>query len=766
MKFLRTHVLVAVIALGGIFRLGSIFDAHNLRDLWSVFNPKYQRLSPMQGALCYSTKFLERFYPWGPTQWPTHCFFRDLFNALPEGTVRLSQLPSNWVRGLDGELVGRIVVWLEKGAAESEGALLSEEWYTKYKATGQKSKVKHVEGVRRLALIRQSYEFDPLVTCALLTSVLYLKDEVEGVHSKQKMIDYIRVLRDGLGSEPFVQPLTDEMLDNMVLSHYSDADLAMGGVSVESIMVSGLLKIGKDVFSPHIIQRSYEFNGQALRPNCAETALMDFFCILFFDPSTKTFTFNSLPAQIQGSLNERLRSFFTKNNNADGVNKQGVQQEWMNAVSGIDGLKSDAYVTGTPEMGRYEVESNVANLLVFVNYLLGTSAADWDQLGTLLSTSELTVTCQVKKINEGESIIVISHSKCGLIELHVENNRHTFISYPIRDENIVSHAFQAPVLPQNNNHSFYIHGLEDRNNGLRVLEDMFEYFRTKVVSLEGIIHMCDIAFALIKNGYLGDDSYFYQKIFELVVRNGPEDQELFIHLMDAVFESKKISPFVLLDSMHTLYKNPDLYKTFSTMIVNKLPKDMLKKREDGSSLFCDYMKNRKYRVALLLANVGSDMSCDANREAAIFMLDKFIAVSVDDLMGLLSLDCVDKNAVEFTGRSLWYAFCSNIMHWYAYPQVAEYMLDATAKGIITTMNEIETRQNKTALDVLIKEKKELFISVYLKYITEAQAKLINNYIDDLMIKMKALGAKTAQELGRDRRRNTDDELIMFRENGV
>ncbi len=743
MNLLRTYVLGMVAAISGVFQINaSTFDARKLKDLWSIFKSDYQNISPIQGALCCSTKFLDNFYKWGPVEWPTHALLNDLFHPLSEGTVRLSQLASNGALSLNGELVGRIVVMLKRGASEEESDTLVADW-----RKSSKGKLRIVDGKRKLALIKQSYEYDPIVTLALLTSVLYLQSTAEGGNPKKKMIDYVRALWEGLSDEPFVQPITEDYLESMQDSCYTDEELFRGAVSEESVKIGvSLLKIGKRALSPKIIQRSYGFNGQKSRPNCAETALMDFFCILFFDPSTKTFTFNNLPVHIQESLNDRLRTFFIRNNDAHKVNDTAVQREWMDAVSGIDGFKSDAYVTGTIEKGRYEVESDVENLFAFINYLLGTRAADWIELGNLLSTDENQIMCKIQKTDDNNSIIIINSGKSGLIEIHVVNNCHTYLLYKIRDVDSVK--LQIQLFNENNNHNFYTNRLEDCNDGLRALEEMFEYYRDEFPSFEGVIRTCDIVFALIKKGYFGNDSYFYEKTLELVMQNSLEDQELFTHFTNAVFESGKVAPLVLINSVRKFYKNFELRKKFYKIIIKQLPKDLLKKREDGGSLFVDYMKKYDYEIALLLTKEGADISGYNNDQtAALFIVGQIVLLPVDDAIGLLSFDCVDKNAIDDIGRSIWHCFCLNIVNWHEQPQLGEYMLEATAQGVITTINSVETRKNQTPLDFLIVRKEEQKMFMSLGYITKEQAAEIDSYIDDFILKMRKLGAKTAQELG-------------------
>ncbi len=744
MKLFQKKIIAIMVILSGVLRLGAAFDPHNLKDLWSAFKSDYHMLSPVQGALCYSTKFLNRFYVWGPEEWPTCKLVRSLFHVLPEGTIRLGQQKSNWVKGLDGELVGHIITWLCNGAKYDQKQVLQNEWYEKYTKAieGMHQKIKKRNGAEILELMKESFAFDPKVTIALLMSVLYLRDDVQEMYQKKKMIDYLRALQEGLGDAPFVKPLTEDVLGQMLHSRYTSEELVACG-SLESMLIAHILNIKQTIFSPKIIQRSYSFNGQGATPNCTETALMDFFCILFFDPVTKKFTFDTLPVNVQASLSDRLRTFFIKNNDSSLSNNSGVQQEWMNTVSGIEGFKSDAYVKGTVEKGRYEIEPDADNLLAFINYLLGTSTDSWDELGPLLTTNENIISCHVAKTGNS-SVIKIKSSKYGLLRLHVEKNAHAYLIYLMRDES-VDHDVQECILFLENNHSFYVKQLEDRNKGLELLEEMFKYFRIKVINFEGMMRTYDSAFSLIKKGYFGDDPHFYKKIFELVMQNNSEDLELFTYLIDAFVESKKISLVKLFEIINDYYQRFDFYQQPCSLFIQRFSKDMLGKREDGSFLFSDCIKKHQYRLALLLVKIGVDMShIDEIPLNFLFSCN----IPIDEIIDFLTLDCVDKNQLDFCNQGLWHVFCQNFRHWYKYQQFEKYMLDATEKGIITTINIVAQRPiHGTPLDFLIAEKEAIVMSVYPKKITDSEVKPIVDAFDDLITKMRGLGAKTAQELG-------------------
>jgi hypothetical protein len=136
-----------------------------------------------------------------------------------------------------------------------------------------------------------------------------------------------------------------------------------------------------------VFQSSYGFKGSISRPNCFEAAFHDFLNLLFYNPESRTFDLNLLPASV--TPRQCLRQFYEDQHyEQHNVNSSLVGQAFMNMVSGLNFIE---YF----QQKNYEVYPTVDNFIRLANNLLGIEAKNLDQLAKALSDdfSKVTIDC-------------------------------------------------------------------------------------------------------------------------------------------------------------------------------------------------------------------------------------------------------------------------------------------------------------------------------------------------------------------------------------
>ncbi len=427
-----------------------IFDYHEFKGLFSIFNEKNTILSPVEGAYLCETQQLEDFYNTeDPNQkkLPEYALMHEFFNVLEIGGIRenfrIGQKAQNWAKGLNGSLVGEIVGHLQKSTLEENKKKLAMRWKTQCLALNSTVKLTIANCYKMLDLIQASYNDDKLFTVGILTAVLYLKQSIK----KQEMIDYLIILQSILGNSIFTEPLTTKIESDLLTQTYSDSELLASaninsekaffdsyfqgskGEELEKIIAIGHVGMSEKIYPAKVLLGTYGFKGQAPEPNCADGALNDLLNILCYDTSTNKFNINLLPKGVQESLNEALKKFYATCYDPQKAATHEYQQAFFNIVSNIHGVK---YYKGK----NYAIEPSVQNMLDVVNFLLGTHAATWEALGTLLSTSQRKITCVIIIATDKISKVVITihhnNSTDDVIVLNIQKE-HASLDYAMRE---------------------------------------------------------------------------------------------------------------------------------------------------------------------------------------------------------------------------------------------------------------------------------------------------------------------------------------------
>ncbi len=732
MKLFYKNMLVVIGLLLGIHQVNGVFDPLYLRDLQSCFKSETENLSPVNGALLVESNFLKNFYTWGPDEWPTYRLARSLFHVLREGTIRLGQQKSNWVKGLDGELVGHIVGWLENGAKDDQKQVLQNEWYEKYKNAserlGHHQKINKNVGIENLKLIRESFYFNPEVTVSILTAVLYLKEDEIGVPSKKKMVDYLVALKSWLSDEIFIEPLTEQKEEDLLRSCYV-VDELIDGDSLEINAIKSIVKVNSGICSPKIVQGNYRFNGQEARPNCVETAMLDVLCILLFDPHSKKFKLDSLSPEIQASMHERLRNFFIKNSDPSAINAPKVQQEWMDTVSNIADLGLHTYVSGSFSSGYYEMDSDIAIFLNMLNYLFGITAGTWQELCERLSTQNNHLMCDLQDDVQNKcKIVELQSSKFGLVKIYFEEG-HVHMAYEERD---LERNVCKPLFCQENVHMFYAFDILDVNVGLQAL---FGLGQNSEISYE-LLREC--ALALIRKKYCQNDGNLNNVMFSFLY-SLPGQDDLLEHLVPAIASLNDSFIFYCLIRFFEEY-DATTFNAMMEQLVNLLPERSRGFDKNNTCLFNWLVGDVSYFYgAFLLGERGCDISHAVvlPRRVIRWACKHASERSVKASCFLLFLDNCNNNDINDRGRSVWHDFCDAVTpdtKFLFQVEIADILFELVEQNKCTVINSLTFSDKKSPLDILL-EKRESFCTAFMEGQYEA-----------LVEKMRAHGAKTAQEL--------------------
>ncbi len=787
MKNLWSRVVLFVLMLTNQFQVGGIYDPYSFKGLLTIFNKENEDLSPVIGAFACSSELLRNIYLWGPDEWKTSILVKQLFHIVIIGDVAedllLDQKWSNPVIGFDGELVGNIVSWLKSGKSEQQKKEIVENIVTKHqnaiqKVGGQSGNVVSEKKAKDyLNVIAMSYDFDAQVTLMMLTAVLYLKFDIK----KQEMINYLVALQAGMGDGVFTSLLTREKQEELVALEYSDQELNTGSFEKEKAMVRDInSKNFSSNVSPQVLQGRYGFNNHRAVANCAETALNDLLNIIAYNDVEKKFTVTMLPEAVQSSLSPRFRAFYEKYNDPKKVNIPEVQQAFMNMVSGIDGIE---YVDGK----NYEIEPTIENLLKVVNYLLGINAGTWQELGSLLSTSQREISCEV---DEGNFTITFLFNEIESVVLRIEHRQHAYLEYLVRKDNEsndklseVKQLLQKSWYDNKNNHWFFLHNMQNKNVMLGCIKEVFkgEFSLGK-----------DIIVKLFHKNYFPVDDYFYCSIFTYIIYPGSEYILMDRRLIDKNSLSEdyiadKLIPIVAASNnlyaqaklvkyahLHVLAKKcmgmRGPFESFSKDIIDRLPPDSLQKNEMGITLFGLMMNEKLYNEALHVAKKGGNVFVEPRSMHDFILFDECITRVKDiDRNGsniirnrnnanivrmclnvfLFCLDSINKNVVDEDGKSFWMIFIEKIVLNKcfiirdAYDSVVKFLLDLTQKNVLT-INIID-KEGKTVLDLLI-DKRDQSIKLNEQ---EEPCVVTVSMMNELIESMRSVGAKTAAELDQE-----------------
>ncbi len=503
MKILKKYGLVFVFVLASPSAVYGLFDCKQYKGLLTVFNEENKELSPVYGALAYASDFLENIYNWAPDQWPTYVLAHQLFNIRIDKTIgqvieafHVSGAMSNPVKSFDGALIGEIIVWLKKGQPSDKVEKIIYTMQKKHKAffISQKKSGKQITGAKAkeyLKVIAKSYCFDSKVTLMMLTSVLYLKQNIK----KQEMIDYLQALRNGLGDDIFAEPLTGDEEARILDQAYTSEELEISDTE-ESKMVSSMRS--ETCFSPEVLQGSYGFAGQCSVSNCVETALNDWFNLLLYDADKKIFNLQLLPESIRSSLsfaNSAFGKFYKKYNTPEKINSNEVQQAFMDMVSAIKGV---VYIGGK----NYEIEPEVDNMLMVVNELLGIHADSWENVCEMLSTEERKITKIASSLNE-IAVEIGDHSDNKIVfTLKIAPKYHARLECEMRGN--VVHYNLGDYIGNGNKHCFFTFNIKNKDIGVSSL--------CKIVSLEDRLTILKI---LLQRNYYGNDVFFKHRMVDI-----------------------------------------------------------------------------------------------------------------------------------------------------------------------------------------------------------------------------------------------------------
>ncbi len=489
--------------------LVALFDYKQYKGLLAVFNEESRNLSPVFGALACTSDFLKNIYKWAPRRWPTHELVHQLFNVSEESYqlksfFELNRDKFDLIQSLDGEFIGKIVVWLKSGQLEDTFKKLVAEMRNKHAIFLSERKrsvyaISENDAEDFLELIVKSYNFDSKVTLMMLTALLYLKQDIK----KNEMIAYVKALCEGLGDIIFVEPLTEALKVKLLGQIYTQKELKEKN-TLESKIIATMSGEDQGSIAPAVLMGIDEFKGER-KTDGIEVALNDWLNLLVYSFDDNDFTLEVVPFNVRRFLSSDFKNFYMTYVLED-VNSKEAGEAFRAMISSVK--KVDEYFKDKD----FEIESVSRYMLEVISRLLGLDQIyefeelpelSWQELCNLLSTDRRSI-----KRNKLDSL--------NELEFEFNDNGNILIfSLKIKDkkclilkcnmgENVKQSNYLHDSIGIENRHYFFTYNIKNRKVGSSVLSE--------VVSLDVRL---DILFnSLLHPNYCGEDMILKKKLFE------------------------------------------------------------------------------------------------------------------------------------------------------------------------------------------------------------------------------------------------------------
>ena len=416
---------VATVSAQVQYPVGSILKTWALKNLLTLAPDQDLYCSPLLGIIAVengtikkwfgeftdevkeNNRFKRTFASETPSELVTRAFFDQL-----DGKVRCATSGSNPTIALTAQHVGHMVQLVKtkgikgfravfgkregkpakKGASESaeqkEQSAFLNQWFVAYQLRTEEGKFSDAGRLRRwveglseqlgLLVSLQGEEVTQKQFLTVLMSYLYLKDLKESEKSSEYSVanyfkalgvDYQTAFYTKLDKEEIEKKIkkgelgdTPEALEDMVF--YMTSIIKNAYTFLEQPMVN----IDYPVSDPHDI------------PICAETTVRSMFNLILYNFAKGKFDFSVLPDEVQKKVDGKFKAFFENHANPVVPNYYSATiYEWMDfLVKDVPGLRYGRF--GYDLFGSYSV------LLGLCNYVFGTTAATFEELGTELST--------------------------------------------------------------------------------------------------------------------------------------------------------------------------------------------------------------------------------------------------------------------------------------------------------------------------------------------------------------------------------------------
>src|SRR3990167_9135815 len=494
----------------------------NTRELLGVYSalPKgKRRYSPLLGAALHHMGVINKLYdealarqaPADGTASATDRLITSIFYKQGE-QFRATQLKSSPAYTFSPTLLAKVMHHLNAGTLDAPEVrkALCDEWKAQYKGESRSSmsntKINALLDIissSKKECIKENY---PLYfTETILLSFLHFK-----AGTRQEIVEFIKVLNEG-------EPELEERMKTLMESeaYFDDYCVEHGAELINGLMVrdnpSALLSpqdyeqvlltlMLKGAQLGRVLQSSYSYQNQIVRPNCAEASFHNLCNILVYDEGK--FNLSLLPKALQP--NDALRKFYEiQQFKVGSINARKTGQAFMDLVSGHNELI-------IYRQKNYEVRSGLDNFLPIMRYLFGSTARSLEELSAQFSDTQrhivfskdkednITITIRRLKDKQAKTRTLTFLSKQGHTELRTGdyfqtdeeavNSSETLSALAI--VNLVSYPTLYVLLKQNIEHRIAIKpehdSLVERFNLLRMYhppttpEAAFQFVRWSV----------------------------------------------------------------------------------------------------------------------------------------------------------------------------------------------------------------------------------------------------------------------------------------------
>jgi ankyrin repeat protein len=359
-----------------------------------------------------NNRFKRTFASETPSELVTRAFFDQL-----DGKIRCATLGSNPTIALTAHQVGHLVKLVKtkgikefirvfgkrdgklpkKGAPESaeqkeQGEFLKQ-WFAVYQLRTEPGKFSDLGRLRRwmegvseqlnLLVTLQGEEAIQKQFLTLLMSYLYLKDFKEAEKNPEYSIAYYF---KALGVDYYTAFYTQ--VDKKELEKkIKEGKLGETSEALEDMVfyMASLVKNAYNFLEQPFVNIDYPPSDPHDIPICAETTARSLFNVILYNFSKGTFDFSLLPDEVQKTVDGKFKTFFENHANPLVPNYYSATIfEWMDfLVTDVPGLPHGKF--------KYDLLGTPSVLLRLCNYVFGTQAATFEELGKKLSTATHTI---------------------------------------------------------------------------------------------------------------------------------------------------------------------------------------------------------------------------------------------------------------------------------------------------------------------------------------------------------------------------------------
>jgi ankyrin repeat protein len=371
------------------------------------------------------------------TETPLNQITRMLFNVT-DGSIRPTEQPSNPFLGLNAQTIASMVKILHsqgiegliktlqtqceveqkptnpKGKGTPQPAAstptddMVKQWYDIYKLIPKSEKltnfgrfkkairdqfIPQLAALNRQAITPEDNAKNIENLSKLFMTSLFLKDQNEGAaNSDYSIPTYFKALgSDNFSGDHYTRAELKE-LDKLFKGEPAAISLEPHSEGIEKAAfyledkIYGGTKVLETPYRPFkstpLTDPSHRFDGKEFT-DCNESAIRSILNLAAYDPATGNLNPELLPRTIHPQL-----KLFLEHHNDPSISTyyQDSAKKWLPLVSGIQGV---SYLQDAPQ-GKFEISGlpGPKNILKTLNYLLGTSAPSFEELGITLSSQD------------------------------------------------------------------------------------------------------------------------------------------------------------------------------------------------------------------------------------------------------------------------------------------------------------------------------------------------------------------------------------------